>query len=134
MASATRSELQQLLSQVSFSRQYGFELRSFGDGECTMLAPFQKDFERPGGIVGGQVFMAAADVAMWLAILTRLGAADGSVTAEMKTNFLNSARQEDFVCSAKILKLGRRLIYGVAECANLQGKLLTHHTITYIRP
>lgn len=134
MASATRSELQQLLSQVSFSRQYGFELRSFADGECTMLAPFQKDFERPGGIVGGQVFMAAADVAMWLAILTRLGAADGSVTAEMKTNFLNSARQEDFVCSAKILKLGRRLIYGVAECANLQGKLLTHHTITYIRP
>jgi hypothetical protein len=25
-------------------------------------------------------------------------------------------------------------VYGVAECTNREGKLLTHHTITYIRP
>lgn len=95
--------------------------------------PFRKDFERPGAIVAGQTFMAAADVAMWLAIITQLGASDGSVTAEMKTNFLNVARQEDVLCHAKVLKLGRRLVYGVAECTNSSGKLLTHHTITYIR-
>jgi len=78
--------------------------------------------------------MAAADVAMWLAIMTKLGAEDGSVTAEMKSNFLNAAREEDILCHAKILKLGRRLVYGVAECTNREGKLLTHHTLTYIRP
>ena len=66
--------------------------------------------------------------------MTKLGAADGSVTAEMKTNFLCSARKEDFLCRAKILKLGRRLIYGTAECTTLAGKLIAHHTITYIRP
>lgn len=109
-------------------------MHSSGDGECTLLVPFRKDFERPGGVVAGPVFMAAADVAMWLAIITKLGAADGSVTAEMKTNFLNGAREEGFLCHAKILKLGRRLVYGVAECTNREGKLLTHHTITYIRP
>jgi uncharacterized protein (TIGR00369 family) len=130
----TESELRQLLSQASFLQHYGFELDSFADGECALRVPFQRAFERPGGVVSGQVFMAAADVAMWLAIMTRLGAADGSVTAEMKTNFLSGAREEDFVCRAKILKLGRRLIYGVAECATRDGKLLAHHTITYIRP
>ena len=129
----TEAELQKLLTQVSFTKQYGFRLHSFADGESTMIVPFQKDFERPGGIVAGQVFMAAADVAMWLAIMTRLGKDDNAVTAEMKTNFLNGARQEDILCHAKILKLGRRLIYGVAECTDLAGKLLTHHTITYIR-
>jgi acyl-coenzyme A thioesterase PaaI-like protein len=46
---------------------------------------------------------------------------------------LSSARQEDILCHARILKLGRRLIYGLAECTNRDGKLLTHHTITYIR-
>ncbi len=51
----------------------------------------------------------------------------------MKTNFLSSAREEDFRCHAKVLKLGRRLVYGVAECTTLEGKLLTHNTITYIR-
>jgi uncharacterized protein (TIGR00369 family) len=127
------ADLRQLLTEVSFTRQFGFRLHSFADGECVIAVPFQKDFERPGGVIGGQVYMAAADVAMWLAIKTRLGMDDGAVTAEMKTNFLSGARQEDVLCQAKILKLGRRLIYGVAECTSLQGKLLTHHTITYIR-
>ncbi len=129
----TDSELRQVLSQASFLDQFGFQLDSFSDGECTLLVPFRKELERPGGVVSGQVFMAVADVAMWLAIMTRLGASDGSVTAEMKTNFLSGARQEDFLCRATVLKFGRRLIYGVAECANRAGKLLTHHTVTYIR-
>jgi uncharacterized protein (TIGR00369 family) len=131
---ATESELRQLLSQVGSTNHYGFQLYSLGDGECTLLAPFRKDFERPGRVVAGPLFMAAADVAMWLAIITKLGVSDGSVTAEMKTNFLNAAREEDILCHAKILKLGRRLVYGVAECTNREGKLLTHHTVSYIRP
>jgi len=130
----TEHELQQLLSEVAFTRNYGFSLHAIADGECTLNVPFQVAFERPGGIVSGQVFMAAADVAMWLAIMTKLGKTDISVTAEMKTAFLNGAKQEDFRCTAKILKMGKRLIYGVAECVNSTGKLLTHHTITYVRP
>jgi acyl-coenzyme A thioesterase PaaI-like protein len=55
------------------------------------------------------------------------------VTAEMKTNFLGVAKRSGFRCRAKVLKFGRRLIYGVAECADENGKLLTHHTVTYIR-
>jgi acyl-coenzyme A thioesterase PaaI-like protein len=77
--------------------------------------------------------MNAADVAMWLAIKTKLGLADASVTAEMKTNFLGAAKRTGFRCSAKVLKVGRRLIYGVAECVDSNGRLLTHHTLTYIR-
>ncbi len=133
MPAATEADLRQLLTQVGAIRHYAFQLHSFSDGECTILVPFHKDLERPGGIVGGQVFMAAADVAMWLAIITRLGPRDGSVTAEMKTNFLSGARREDILCHARVLKLGRRLIYGVGECRNVEGKLLTHSTITYIR-
>src|SRR5881409_2327575 len=78
--------------------------------------------------------MAAADVAMWLAILTRLGAGDGSVTASLNTAFLGAARKESFSCTARVLKLGRRLIHGVAECVTADGRLLTHHTVTYMRP
>lgn len=126
-------ELQRLLSEVAFTRNLGFTLSELGDGHCSIRVPFQEAFERPGGIVSGQVFMAAADVAMWLAIKTKLGLTDSSVTAEMKTNFLGSARKEEFRCRAQVLKVGRRLIYGVAECADSKGRLLTHSTLTYIR-
>lgn len=129
----SEQELVRLLSEVSFTRLYGFTLHHIADGECGIDVPFQEIFERPGGVVGGQVFMAAADAAMWLAIKTRLGLADPSVTAEMKTNFLGGARKEAFRCTAKVLKLGRRLIFGVAECVGVGGRLLAHHTVTYIR-
>jgi len=129
----SEAELEQLLASVAFTRNFGFTLHEISDGQCAIDVPFQPAFERPGGIVSGQVFMAAADVAMWLAIKTRLGLADSSVTAEMKTNFLGSARREGFRCTAKVLKLGRRLIYGVAECVDSKGQLLAHHTLSYIR-
>lgn len=126
-------ELEHLLAEVAFTRNFGFTLNGIGDGQCSINVPFQEAFERPGGIVSGQVFMAAVDVAMWLAIKTKLGLADSSVTAEMKTNFLGAARKADFRCTAKVLKLGRRLIYGTAECVDGSGRLLTHSTVTYIR-
>ncbi len=130
----TKQELQEILSESAFIKQLDFRLHSVGDAECSLRVPFQKSFERPNGIIGGFVYMAAADVAFWFAIKTRLGLDDASVTHDLKTTFLSSGREEDFLCAAKILKLGRRLIYGVAECTNMAGKILTHHTITYARP
>ncbi|HVP53278.1 MAG TPA: PaaI family thioesterase [Terriglobales bacterium] len=130
----SRAELQKLLSEQRFLERYGFRVRSIAAGECVLAVPFQHTFERPGGIVSGLVFMGAADVAMWFAIKTLLGLDDGCVTAEMKTSFLSAARQQDFRCRARVLKLGKRLVYGVAECVSLDRKLLTHHTLTYIRP
>ena len=96
-----KKELEQLLADVAFTRSFGFALNSIGDGQCSIDVAFQEAFERPGGIVSGQVFMAAADVAMWLAIKTKLGLSDSSVTAEMKTNFLGAAKKEAFRCDAK---------------------------------
>lgn len=127
------AELRRLLEEVAFTRAYGFRLHAIDDGQCTLEVPFQSHFERPGGIVSGQVFMAAADVAMWLAIMTRLGSSDGSVTASMTSAFLGAARREPFRCTARIVKLGRRLVYGVAESVGAGGRLLAHHSLTYAR-
>ena len=130
---ATREDLTRVLATAPFQEGYGFRVRACGDGECTLEVPFRPAFERPGGVVSGPVFMAAADTATWLAILTRLGVDDTSVTVDLRTAFLSAARQEDFTCTARVLKWGRRLIYGVAECAAGDGRLLAHHTIWYAR-
>ena len=129
----TREDLARVLAGAAFQSGYGFRVRACGDGECTVEVPFRPAFERPGGVVSGPVFMAAADAAMWLAVLTRLGLDDTSVTVELRTAFLSAARQEDFTCTARVLKWGRRLLYGVAECVAADGRLLAHHTIWYAR-
>ncbi len=130
----TEEELKAILAETPFCQTFGFRLDGIGPGECTLLVPFSEAFERPGPLVSGPVYMAAADCAMWLAIMTQIGRTDMAVTVEMKTNFLRGAHAEDIRCTAKVLRLGRRIIYGTAECRAAEGKLLTHHSLTYIRP
>lgn len=130
----SKQELEQVVADSVFVADYRFSVHDCGDGECTIYVPFQEKYVRPGGLVCGPVFMVAADMAMWLAIMTKLGRVEMAVTVEVKTSFLDGAKREDFYCTARILKLGRHIIYGVAECVNGNGTLLTHHTLTYARP
>jgi acyl-coenzyme A thioesterase PaaI-like protein len=131
----TVEQLQDLLSHdTAFTKAYSFVVAAIASGSCTLQVPHLPHFERPGGIVSGQVFMTAADVAMWLAIKTLRGLADPSVTSHMQTQFVESARGEGFSCKAVVLSLGRRTAFGTAECLSGSGRLLTHHTLTYVTP
>lgn len=129
----TISDLNQVLADTPFLQSYGFRVESTAPGECTLRVPFVRALERPGGIVSGMTLMGAADVAMWLAIMTVRGIAEHWVTADMKTAFLRSAREEDVACDARILKPGRRSMYGTAECRGADARLIAHHVITYAR-
>ena len=127
----TLDELAQVLTDTAFVKPYGFVVRSCAPGECTLVVPYTASLERPGGIVSGITIMGAADVAMWLAIMTQRGTAERWVTTDMKTAFLSSARETDIYCAAQVLKLGKRTAYGSAECRDSGGRLLAHHVISY---
>jgi uncharacterized protein (TIGR00369 family) len=130
----TKKKLQGLLDRSKFIRHYGFRVVRTGADACVIELPHKPLLERPGGIVNGPALMAAADCAMWLAIKTRLGIEHDALTSELNTAFLAPAKGEHVYCTAKILKLGRRRIYGVAECHGRNGNLFSHHTVTYVRP
>ena len=122
-----------VLERTPFLKPYGFSVRSCAEGECVLHVAFAPAMERPGGIVSGMTLMGAADVAMWLAIMTKRGQDEHWVTSDMKTAFLRSGRQEDFLCTARILKIGNRSAYGTAECTGSSSGLLAHHVLTYVR-
>ena len=128
-----REELERTLATAPFAEIYGFVLVSIEEDSCTLRIPFRPDFERPGGIIAGPVYMAAADVSMWLAIKARYGD-ESSLTSSMVTHFVGRGRRSDVLCRARIVRAGRRLIFGVAECSSSDGgALLSHHTVTYMR-
>ena len=132
MSAVTVDELNRLLAAHPFTSRLGAAVTDVGDGRCVLEVPYRVEHDRPGGIVSGQLYMHAADVAFWFAIKTRLGLHDGSVTSAMTTSFLGSARREGFRCTAMVLRVGSRLVYGVADCA-AGPRMLTHHTLTYAR-
>jgi uncharacterized protein (TIGR00369 family) len=127
------AELNQVLADTPFLEPYGFRVESTGTGECSLIIPFRASLERPGGIVSGMTLMGAADVAMWLAIMTLRGVEERWVTSDMKTAFLRSARSEDLSCTARVLKSGKRTMYGTAECRGAGVGLIAHHVLTYAR-
>lgn len=138
MAAASRSgsikrRLQALLDAERFVRPYGFRVIALRPLGCTIELPFRRALERPGGIVNGPALMAAADCAMWLAVKAAIGLEHDALTSELNTAFLAAAKEEPVRCTARILKLGKRSIYGVAECHSRAGKLFSHHTVTYVR-
>ena len=132
-ATTRREEIERLLGAAAFNAYFRFRVAAIGDGTCTIAIPFREEFLRPGDVVSGPVFMAAADAATWLAIAMRRGADETWVTVDLKTAFLRPAGRESFTCTGRLLKVGRHLIYGVAECARGDGTLLSHHTVTYVR-
>jgi uncharacterized protein (TIGR00369 family) len=129
----SRAGLQKLLGRSRFVSTYGLKLVSVSDDECTIAMPFRRALERPGGTVNGPAFMAAADCAMWLAIKRHIGIEHDAVTSELNTAFLNAARRETVYCTARVLKFGKRIIYGTAECHDRRGRIFTHHTVSYVR-
>ena len=130
---AGKRALQRMLYRSKFLRPYGFRLASVGDGTCTLELPHRRALERPGGIINGPALMAAADCAMWVAIKARIGIGYDALTSELNTAFLSPANGKSVFCTARILKFGTRRVYGVAECHDGNGKLFSHHTLTYAR-
>jgi len=129
----SKRALTRLLGGSRFVRGYGFALVAADLDSCTISMPYRRALERPGGTVNGPAFMAAADCAMWLAIKCHIGLEHDAVTSELNTAFLNAARRETVYCTARILKLGKRIIYGTAECHDRHGRIFTHHSVTYAR-
>lgn len=129
-----KKQLQALLDRSRFLRPYGFRVVVANKEKCTLELPHRASLERPGGIINGPALMAAADCAMWLAIKANIGIEEDALTSELNTAFLAPAKGEHVYCTATILKLGRRRIYGVAECHGKRGGLYSHHTLTYVRP
>jgi uncharacterized protein (TIGR00369 family) len=127
------AQAQRQLDERPFSAIWAYRVHEVREGYCRLEVPYHPRWDRPGEVVAGPVFMAAADAAMWVAVMT-LSDDVRAVTANLNTAFLAAGRHEDVTCGAQVLRFGRRLVYGTAECHGADGRTLTHHTITYALP
>lgn len=68
---------------------------------------------RPGGTVSGPALFGLADVAMYLAILSRIGPVALAVTTNCSIDFMRKPEAgRDVLAQARLLKLGRVLAVG----------------------
>jgi len=91
---------------------------------------------RPGGTVSGPTMMALADVALYVAILSKIGPVALAVTTDFTCHFLNKpVANKDLVAKASLLKLGKRLVIGeVSVFSEGQSEPVAHVVATYSIP
>lgn len=102
-------------------------------GEVTLDLPVAARHVHVGGVLCGQTMMAACDTAMVLAVMTRVGAFKPMTTVQLQTSFLRPVPGDSgFVqVVARVLRLGRNLVFGEVEVLNANGELVAHATTTY---
>lgn len=125
---------QRIIDGSPFGRWWGYRVEELGPGRARLLLPFQPHFERPGGVLQGGCAMTLADVSFWIAGMTVMGEEPGAMTLQMSSSFLRPAVLGELRSEARILRAGRRILYGEASVTDMAGNLLTHHVLTYMRP
>jgi uncharacterized protein (TIGR00369 family) len=112
-----------------------FEVTSLASGRITMVLDPSERHLRPGGTVSGPSLFALADVAAYAAVLSHIGPVALAVTTSLTINFLRLPQPKRLTCTARLLKLGRRL--AVIEASIFQDdpdELVAHATATYSIP
>lgn len=91
---------------------------------------------RPGGTVSGPSIFALADVAMYLAILSRIGPVALAVTTNSSIDFMRKpVAGHDLLGEARLLKLGRSLAVGdVLVRSEGQAEPVARASLTYSIP
>jgi uncharacterized protein (TIGR00369 family) len=127
--------LQAALSNVfaEWVRELDLRVLEARAGEVVLVLPITAKHVHAGGVLCGQTMMAAADTAMVLAVMTKLGGFKPMTTVQLQTSFLRPVPGTDAQAQviARVLRLGRSLAFGEIEVQDASGRLAAHATTTY---
>ena len=132
--SATKEEIAAFMA-LEFP-QTKCKVEAVGDDSSTLSHDIGIDELRPGGTVSGPVLMSIADVALYVAILGKIGIVALTVTTSLTINFLRKPSAEArIIAECTLLKVGRTLIVGeVSLYSEGSSDLVAHVVGTYSVP
>jgi uncharacterized protein (TIGR00369 family) len=111
------------------------ELRLVGatPGEVVLALPVTPRHVHAGNVMCGQTLMAAADTAMVLAVMSKLGAFRPMTTVQLQTTFLRpvAADAGEARVTATVLRMGRTMAFGDIRISTGDGVLAAHATTSY---
>ncbi len=114
-------------------RDLGLKVQRARPGEVEVVLPVTPRLVHVGGVLCGQSILAAADTAMVVAIMSRLGAFKPMTTVQLQTSFIRPVSPEcaEVRLTARVLRQGRNLVFGEVHFWAPTETLAAHATTTY---
>jgi uncharacterized protein (TIGR00369 family) len=99
----------------------------------TLSLPVTPELVHAGGVLCGQAIMSAADTAMLVAMIAKIGGFRPMTTVQLQASFLRPVPKETAPVAVvtRVLRFGKTLSYGEVEFLAPDGKLVAHATTTY---
>ena len=114
-------------------KRLSLRVESVDEDAVSLSLPVTPDLVHGGGVVCGQAILSAADTAMLLAMIARLGGFKPMTTVQLQASFLRPVPRVTASVGvvARVLRLGKTLSYGEVDFRTADGKLAAHATTTY---
>lgn len=132
----TEEEKQQAFEVVKntpYLKHLGIELVEISEGKAIMKLPMKNELRQPYGLLHGGATASLIDTATAFAVVAAIGTEDKATTVDLTVHYLRPVINETTICTAIVVRAGKRLITVSAEVHNEHGKLITTALSTYTK-
>ena len=122
-------------SAAEYVRRLKLRVEAIDDDadSVTLSLPVTPELVHVGGVLCGQAIMSAADTAMLVAMIAKIGSFKPMTTVQLQASFLRPVPKDaaSVTVRATVLRFGKTLSYGEVAFSAPDGKIAAHATTTY---
>ena len=119
--------------KVPYLKLIGMELVDLKSGEAILRLQMRDELRQPHGLLHGGATASIIDTAMAFAVVTKLAENEKASTVDLTVHYLRPVTTGAVVCTAKVVKAGKRLLTVSAEVINDEKKLIATALSTYTK-
>ena len=133
ISEAQKQIARDFFAKVPYLKLIGMELVDLKPGEASVRLQMRDELRQPQGLLHGGATASVIDTAMAFAVVTRLTENEKASTVDLTVHYLRPVTEGWIVCTAKIVRAGKRLLTVSAEVFNDQEKLIATALSTYTK-
>jgi acyl-CoA thioesterase len=124
---------QAVFREVPYIKLLGMELIDLRDGEAVLRLKMRDELRQPHGLLHGGATASLIDTATAFAVITKLEPDEKASTVDLTVHYLRPVIDETILCTARVVKAGKRLLTVSADVvsSNDKEKLVATAISTY---
>lgn len=128
-----KQRVAETIRKVPYAQMLGIEFVDVKIGEAVLKLKMRDELRQPYGVLHGGATASLIDTAMAFAVISSTGEDEIATTVDLTVHYLRPVTEGEIICTAKMVRTGKRILTISAEVVNEQGKLIATALSTYTK-